>query len=311
VRTDISLDFSPPVRQALDRNKPVVALESSVFAQGLPIPANGDAARRMTAAIERLGATPAIAAISRGRPTLGLDGDDLKRFLCRDGVRKVSSRDLGAAMAQRADGATTVAATLVLARLANIQVFATGGIGGVHRRSRQEVERNPQLRDESADLLELARSRVVVVCAGAKSILDLASTWERLETLAVPVIGYRTNELPGFFTAETGIALSVRCDSAAEIAEIARKHWTLNEASVLVVQPPPAEHAMRGAKVEHAIAEAVAEAARKGIEGPATTPFLLEAVSRLTNRGSLDANLALLENNALLAADIARSLATQ
>ena len=264
----------------------------------------------MTGAVQARGATPAITAVSRGRPTLGLDADDLKRFLCREGVRKVSSRDLGTAMTQLVDGATTVAATLVLARLAGIHVFATGGIGGVHRRSRRELAENAQVRDESADLLELARSRVIVVCAGAKSILDLDATWERLETLGIPVIGYRTSELPGFFTAETGIALSVRCDSAAEIAEIARKHWTLNEASVLVVQPPPAEHAMRGAKVEHAIAEAVAEAARKGIEGPATTPFLLEAVSRLTHRRSLDVNLSLLENNAGLAADIARSLTT-
>src|SRR5205085_6898369 len=151
-----------------------------------------------------------------------------------------SSRDLGAAMTEGVDGATTVAATLVLARLAKVRVFATGGIGGVHRRSRREL-----IRDESADLLELARSRVIVVCAGAKSILDLAATWERLETLGVPVIGYRTGELPGFFTAETGISLGVRCDTAAEIAAVARNHWSVgNDQSVLVVQAPPAEHAM-------------------------------------------------------------------
>ena len=266
----------------------------------------------MLGAVERRGAVPAIAAICRGRPTLGLEGEDLKRFLCRDGVRKVSSRDLGAAMAQGADGATTVAATLVLARLADIRVFATGGIGGVHRRSARELARNAQVRDESADLLELSRSRVVVVCAGAKSILDLAATWERLETLGVPVIGYRTNELPGFFTAETGIHLSVCCDTATEIAAIARHHWSLgNDESVLVVQAPPAEYAMSGADLERVIAEALSAADQKGIEGPGTTPFLLDAVSRLTNRRSLDVNLALLENNAALAADIACSLAAQ
>ena len=282
------------------------------MAQGLPIPANGDAARRMSEAVETRGVVAAITAVSRGRPTLGLDGEDLKRFLARGGVRKVSSRDLGVAMAQRADGATTVAATLVLARLAKIEVFATGGIGGVHRRARHEVEQNAQVRDESADLLELARSRVIVVCAGAKSILDLAATWERLETLGVPVIGYRTNELPGFFTAETGIHLNVRCDNATEIAEIARNHWALgNDESVLVVQAPPSEHAMARTDVEHAIAQALTDAEHKGIEGPAMTPFLLEAVSRLTNGRSLDVNLALLENNAALAADIACSLATQ
>ncbi|HEY2376875.1 MAG TPA: pseudouridine-5'-phosphate glycosidase [Gemmatimonadaceae bacterium] len=310
MRTDITLDFSPPVRHALDHQEPVVALESSVFAQGLPIPANANAARRMFGAVEERGVVPAITAISRGRPTIGLEGEDLKRFLCRDGVRKVSSRDLGAAMALRADGATTVAGTLVLARLANIHVFATGGIGGVHRRTRGELERNAQVRDESADLLELARSRLVVVCAGAKSILDLAATWERLETLGIPVIGYRTSELPGFFSAQTGIQLNVRCDTADEIAAIARSHWSLgNGESVLVVQAPPAEQAMPGSDVERAIAQALLDAERKGIEGPTLTPFLLEAVSRLTNGRSLDVNLALLENNAALAADIARSLA--
>lgn len=312
MRTDITLDFSASVRQALDRQHPIVALESSVLAQGLPIPANSDAARQMVGAVQKRGAVPAIAAISRGRPTLGLEGEDLKRFLRRDGVRKVSSRDLGAAMAQSADGATTVAATLVLARLAKIRLFATGGIGGVHRRSRREQKQNAQVRDESADLMELARSRMIVVCAGAKSILDLAATWERLETLGVPVIGYRTNELPGFFTAETGIQLSVRCDTATEIAQIACNHWALgNDESVLVVQAPPAEYAMSGTDLERAIAEALMNAEQKGIEGPAMTPFLLEAVSRLTNRRSLDVNLALLENNAALAADIACSIAAQ
>jgi len=312
VHTDATLDLSPSVRNAIDRGSPIVALESSVLAQGLPIPENRQAAERMLRAVEERGATPAIAAISRGRPTLGLAGDDLKRFLCRDGVRKVSSRDLGVAMAKRNDGATTVAATLVLARMAKVQVFATGGIGGIHRRTQLEIERRPQVRDESADLIELSRSRVVVVCAGAKSILDLAATWERLETLGVPVLGYQTGELPGFFTAETGIALSVRCETVAEIASVARHHWEVgNDQSVLVVQAPPAKHAMSGSEVERAISEALSEAERKGIEGAATTPFLLEAVSRLTSRRSLEANLALLESNAMLAADIASSLATK
>lgn len=310
--TAISLDLSESVRRALEARRPIVALESSVLAQGLPIPANSDAAHRMITAVERRGAVPAIAAISRGRPVLGLEGEDLKRFLRRDGVRKVTGRDLGAATAQGVDGATTVAATLVLARVARIQVFATGGIGGVHRRSRREQEGNGQVRDESADLMELARSRLIVVCAGAKSILDLAATWERLETLGIPVIGYRTNELPGFFTAETGIHLSVSCDTATDIAQIACNHWALgNEESVLVVQAPPADYAMSGTDLEGAVTEALMDAEQRGIEGPALTPFLLEAVSRLTNRRSLDINLGLLENNASLAADIACSLAAQ
>jgi len=312
VLTPDTLELSPDVREALNRGAPVVALESSVLAQGLPIPANRDAAERMVSAVRSHGATAAITAVSRGRPTLGLTGSDLERFLCRTGVRKVSSRDLGIAVAQRADGATTVAATLVLARTAGIEVFATGGIGGVHRRSATEIALNAQLRDESADLPELTRSRLVVVCAGAKSILDLPATWERLETLGIPVIGYRTNELPGFFTAQTGINLSMRCDSAAEIARVARAHWSLgNGQGVLVVQPPPERYAMSGLEMKRVVESALSDAEHKGIEGPATTPFLLDAVSRLTNRRSLDVNLDLLENNAALAGDIASALASK
>jgi len=304
-----TLELTPDVRDALKRGSPVVALESSVLAQGLPIPANRDAAERMVRAVRTHGATPAISAVVRGRAMLGLGGADLDRFLCREGVGKVSSRDLGVAMARGVDGATTVAATLVLARTAGIEVFATGGVGGIHRRSGREFARNPQLRDESADLPELTRSRVVVVCAGAKSILDLGATWERLETLGIPVIGYQTNEMPGFFTAETGIRLSVRCDTAEEVARIARAHWSLgNGQAVLVVQPPPPTHALSGAEMNSVVQSALSDAEHKGIEGPATTPFLLDAVSRLTNRRSLSVNLDLLENNAALAGDIACAL---
>ena len=301
--------LSPAVREALAHKRPVVALESSVLAQGLPVPENRHAAERMQRAVQSGGATSAIAAVVRGRPILGLEGLDLERFLCREGVRKVSSRDLGVAIAEGADGATTVAATLVLARAAEIEVFATGGIGGIHRRTSREVERSRQLRDESADLPELARSRMIVVCAGAKSILDLPATWERLETLGIPVVGYRTDELPGFFTAQTGIQLQVRCDTAAGIAAIARSHWSIgNGQSVLVVQPPPPDCAMTGDEMQGVIDTALMEAERKGIEGPMTTPFLLAAVSRLTKGQSLDVNLALLESNAALAAEIARAL---
>jgi len=309
VNNDVTLDFSSDVRRAIDNGMPVVALESSVLAQGLPIPANAQAAERMVSAVRARGATPAITAISKGRPTVGLEGADLQRFLCRDGVQKVSSRDMGVVMMREADGATTVAATLVLARMAGIEVFATGGIGGVHRRSRRESTASPQVRDESADLLELTHSRVLVVCAGAKSILDLPATWERLETLGVPVVGYQTNELPGFFTAETGIRLAVRCDTVTDIAMVARNHWSLGNAQgVLVVQRPPARHALSGEEMSRAVSDAIAEAERNSIEGPAMTPFLLAAVSRLTKGRSLEVNLDLLENNAALAADIACAL---
>jgi pseudouridine-5'-phosphate glycosidase len=287
----------PDVARALSDGKPVVALESSVLAQGLPIPQNRVAAERMVGAVEREGAISGITAVVRGIATVGLDADELERFLRRDGVRKVSARDLPFAMATGADGATTVAATLTIASIAGIEVFATGGIGGVHRDAPF---------DESADLVELSRTPMIVVCAGAKSILDLPATWERLETLGIPVVGYRTNQLPGFFTSETGIALETRVDSAAQIAEIFRAHRALGRRqSLLVVQPPPAEFALDRERVETAVSEAQREAAANEIRGAKVTPFLLAAVTRLTGGSSLDANLALLEQNARLAGEIA------
>jgi pseudouridine-5'-phosphate glycosidase len=251
----------------------------------------------MVGAVEREEAVAGITAVVRGVPTVGLEPDELERFLRRDGVRKVSARDLPFAMATSADGATTVAATLALASIAGIEVFATGGIGGVHRDAPF---------DESADLVELSRTPMIVVCAGAKSILDLPATWERLETLGIPVVGYRTNQLPGFFTSDTGIALDTRVESADQIAEIFRAHRALGRRqSLLVVQPPPAEFALDRASVEAAVSEAQREAAASGIRGAGVTPFLLAAVTRLTGGSSLDANLALLEQNARLAGEIA------
>lgn len=285
------------VRDALRDGKPVVALESSVLAQGLPIPQNRDAAERMVDAVEREGAIAGITAVVRGTPTVGLEPDELERFLRREGVRKVSARDLAFAMAKRADGATTVAATLAIASQVGIEVFATGGIGGVHRDAPF---------DESADLGELARTPMIVVCAGAKSILDLHATWERLETLGVPVIGYRTDQLPGFFSAESGIALDTRVESTGEIAEIYAAHRALGRTqALLVVQAPPAEFALDRQQVEAAVQEAQRDAERNGIRGAKVTPFLLAAVTRLTGGSSLEANLALLEANSRLAAEIA------
>jgi pseudouridylate synthase len=301
------LRYSPAVDRARARGLPIVALESSVIAQGLPIPENRVAAARMASAVVARNATPAIMAICRGAPTCGLEADDLERFLARTGVRKVSARDLGAAVAQGADGATTVAGALALTRLAGIDVFATGGIGGVHRSTPGHAA--GPVWDESADLAELARSPTVVVCSGAKSILDLPATLERLETLGVPVVGYQTSELPGFFTAETGIHLESRAESPEDVAAIAEAHWQLgNRQSVLVVQPPPEQHALSREVIEVAIDRALAEAERKGVNGPAVTPFLLEAVSRFTNGRSLQVNLSLLEQNAALAAAIACAL---
>jgi len=291
------LRILPEVQQALDTGGPVVALESSVFAQGLPVPHNRDAAERMLGAVRRQGAVPAITAVANGVPTIGLESDELERFLERDGVRKVSARDVPLAVAQRADGATTVAASLMLASATTIAVFATGGIGGVHRDAPF---------DESADLVELARTPMLVVCAGAKSILDLPATWERLETLGVPVIGYQTDEFPGFFTAETGIRLGATATTAEEIVSMFRTHRALGRSqSVLVVQPPPPAHALPRARVEAAVDEAQRDARQGGIRGAAVTPFLLAAVTRLTGGSSLSANLALLEQNAALAGSLA------
>ena len=251
----------------------------------------------MVAAVCDRGATPAITAVVRGVASVGVDAADLERFLARDGVRKVSARDIPVAIAQRRDGATTVAASLVLAAAVGITVFATGGIGGVHRDAPY---------DESADLAELARTPMIVVCAGAKSILDLRATHERLESLGIPVIGYRTNQLPGFFTAETGIALDVSVEDVREIEEIYAAHRGLGrQQSIVVVQSPPAAYALPKERVEAAVEQAQRDAREAGIRGAAVTPFLLAAVTRLTEGSSLAANIALLEGNAALAAEIA------
>lgn len=293
----------PEVSAALAARQPVVALESSVLAQGLPIPDNREAAALMTSAVRRSGAVPAITAVVRGTSTIGLEHDELERFLAREGVTKVSARDVPLAVARKQDGATTVAASLMLAHAAGIEVFATGGIGGVHRDASF---------DESADLLELARTPLVVVCAGAKSILDLHATWERLESLGIPVIGYRTDELPGFFTAETGILLNARVESVEEIVAVWRAQRALGRSqSLVVVQPPPREHALPRDAVETAVTDAQRQAADEGVRGAAVTPYLLAAVTRLTKGVSLRANLALLERNAALAGEIASKCALE
>jgi pseudouridine-5'-phosphate glycosidase len=292
-----TLRVLPHIADALRRGTPVVALETSVLSQGLPIPFNAEAATRMVAAIERAGAVVALTAVAAGAATLGLTAEELQRFLARDGVRKVSARDLAACVVQGADGATTVAASLTLAHRGGVEVFATGGIGGVHRDAPF---------DESADLTALSRTPVITVCAGAKSILDLPATLERLETLGVPVIGYRTNELPGFFTVGTGLRVPLCADTPDDIARIARAHWSLGERSaVLVVQPPPAAAALAQDLVDAAVTGAVRDAETAGIRGAALTPYLLNAVLAATEGRSLAANLALLEANAELAAHIA------
>ena len=290
----------PPIAAAIGAGRPVVALESSVLAQGLPIPVNQEAATRMARAVEDAGAVPAITAVVNGCATVGLEPDELTRFLAQDGVRKVSARDLAPAIATGGDGATTVAAAIAIAHLAGIEVFATGGIGGVHRDAPY---------DESADLAELARTPIIVVCAGAKSILDLPATWERLETLGISVVGYRTSELPGFYFASTGIQLTTRANSVAELASIYRAHRSLcRQQSLLVVQPPPPDDALDRETVEQATTLSQQDAARENVRGAAVTPYLLAALSRLTRGASLRTNVSLLERNAALAGEIAVAL---
>jgi pseudouridylate synthase len=292
--------FSPEVAESLRVGGPVVALESSVLAQGLPEPENREAAELMLAAVAMAGAIPAITAVVQGEPSAGLTTEELDRFLARDGIPKVSTRDLASVMIRRGDGATTVAAAISIARLAGIRVFATGGIGGVHRW--------PPF-DESADLAELARTPMIVVCAGAKSILDLPATMERLESLGVAVIGYGTRELPGFFTAETGIELPAQADSPEEIAALYLAERKLGRpGALLVMNPPPASARLSGAEVEAAVTRATEVVSAEGIRGSAATPRLLDEVKGATGGRSLRANIALLESNASLAARIAVAL---
>lgn len=271
-----------------------------MLAQGLPVPANREAYRLMCDAVAAHHAAPAVLAVVRGVPTVGLEGDDLERFLRRDGVSKVSARDLGWACARGLDGATTVAASLALCAAAGIDVFATGGIGGVHR--------EPPF-DESADLLELARTPVITVCAGVKTILNVPATLERLESYGVAVIGFGTDEFPGFFTRRTGLRVAASTDDPADIARALRAHRALGRpGAMLVVQPPPAKSALDERMVEDAVRLALAEARSARVTGAAVTPFLLAAVERETAGASLGANLALLEANAALAARISVAL---
>ena len=279
-----------------------------MLAQGLPQPHNADAADRMVRAIEGAGAVAAITAVVCGAPALGLEHAELERFLRRDGIRKVAARDLGSAVAERSDGATTVAGGIAIAALAGVRTFATGGIGGVHREL-PGTDAAARTRDESADLLELAQTPMVVVCAGAKSILDLPATWERLDTLGIPVVGVATDEFPGFYTARTGIRLTFWVADARSAARHAAAHFALGrKQSVLVVQPPPPTVALDGELVERAVTTALQRASREGVRGAAVTPYLLDAVSKETDGQSLITNLALLEANARLAAEIAVAL---
>jgi pseudouridine-5'-phosphate glycosidase len=288
------------VRAALESHTPIVALESTLITHGLPRPVNLEVARRLEAVVRENGATPATIAILDGELYAGLEPDQLERLANTDNVRKVSRRDLPIVTAQKGHGATTVAATMWVAAQAGIQVFATGGIGGVHR---------GQPFDVSADLPELAQTPVVVVCAGAKAILDLPLTLEWLETHGVPVLGFGTDTFPAFYSRSSGMPVDARCDTAQDAAQIIRAKFELGlQGGVLIGVPIPEEYAVAPEDIEPAIEQALRLAAAENIRGKAITPFLLQHVSELTGGESQKANIALLENNARVAAQIAKAL---
>ena len=297
------LDIAPEVRDALNAGKPVVALESTIISHGMPYPQNVETALKVESIIRENGAVPATIAILGGRLKAGCTKEEIE-YLGKQGqaVTKASRRDLAVLCARGADGATTVTTTMMIAYMAGIRIFATGGIGGVHRGAETTM-------DISADLEELAQTPVMVVCAGAKSILDLGLTLEYLETHGVPVLGYGTKELPAFYTRKSGFEVDYQVDTPAELASIFHASQELGlKGGMLVTNPIPEEYSMDHEVINRAIDEAIAAANAQGIHGKATTPFLLAKVKELTGGDSLDSNIQLVFNNARLAAQTACEL---
>lgn len=295
---------TPEIADALAASRPVVALESTVISHGMPYPQNLETARALEAEVRAAGAIPATIAVMDGRIRIGLDDTALERLaIAGHKARKLSRRDLPIALATGGIGATTVAATMIGARLAGIAVFATGGIGGVHRGAESSF-------DISADLDELARTSVCVVCAGAKSILDLPKTLEVLETRGVPVLGFGTDEFPAFYSRRSGLPVDHRCDNVQQVADILRAKWQLGlEGGVLLANPIPPADELDADLMEAAVTQALADAEANDIKGKDITPHLLAALERITGGRSLTANIALIRNNARVAAGVAAALA--
>ena len=297
------LAISYEVKEAIDNKKPVVALESTIISHGMPYPQNVEMASRVEKIIRDHGAIPATTAIIKGKLKVGLSKEEIDLLGQSKAVAKVSRRDIPYIVASGDHGATTVASTMILAELAGIKVFATGGIGGVHRDATETF-------DISADLDELARTNVAVVCAGAKSILDLGLTLEYLETKGVPVLGYQTKELPAFYTRKSGFEVDYQMNTPEEIATLLQIKWELGlDGGVVIANPIPLEAEMDAEAISGAILQALSEAEKAGIKGKAATPFLLAKVKELTGGSSLDANIKLVYNNATLASKIAVALA--
>ena len=293
------IEISEEIQNSIKENGPVVALESTIISHGMPFPQNLETALEVERIIRKEGAIPATIAVLEGRIKIGLSNLELEQFAQGTKTVKVSSRDLPLAISQKQDGGTTVAATMICARMAGISIFVTGGIGGVHRGSEKTM-------DISGDLMELARTNVAVVCAGIKSILDIPRTLEYLETQGVPVIGYRTDEFPAFYTTTSGYSVQSRINTAEEIARCMKVKWELGlEGGMVIANPVLREDAMDEEVIEEAITKSLKEASEKGIDGKAVTPFLLERISQLTDGESLKTNIALVCNNALVGAKIA------
>ena len=296
------IEFSPEVAEARSAKKPIVALESTIITHGMPYPRNVETALAVEHAAREMGAVPATIAVIGGRFRVGLSGEEIDRLgQLSGGVVKASRRDLALVAARNGSAGTTVAATMFIAGLAGIEIFATGGIGGVHRGAEETF-------DISADLIELSRTRVAVVCAGAKSILDIGKTLEFLETQGVAVVGYRTDEFPAFYARSSGFRLEHRCDGLHDLARTIRLQREIGPGGLLIANPIPHDHALEEAAIEARIAEAVAEAKAQGVGKKEATPFLLRRVVELSGGQSLEANVALIKNNAMLAAQAAVEL---
>ena len=296
----MDIKFSSSVRKALEKREPLVALESTVISHGLPFPQNLETASAVEEIVDSVGATPATIAVLDGTVCCGVSRDELYRLATEDGIRKISRRDIVVAAAKRVTAATTVATTTLIAHAAGIEVFATGGIGGVHRGYAADV---------SADLPELANTPITVVCSGPKIILDVAATREWLETYGITVLGWKCDEMPGFYSRTSGLPVDERVDSAEEAAAIIRTRDKLGlSGAVLVTAPVPAEFEIELAEVESLIEEALHAAERQNVKGKETTPFLLSALVEKSGGRTLAANIALLKNNAKVAAEIAVAL---
>ena len=299
------LDIHPDVEKAIKNKEPVVALESTIISHGMPYPKNVETALMVEDTVRSNKAVPATIAIINGRLKVGLTNEEVEFLATNEEVKKVSRRDLPITVAQKLSGSTTVASTMIIASLSKIAVFATGGIGGVHRGAENTL-------DISADLEELANTNVCVVCAGAKAILDIGLTLEYLETKGVPVIGYKTSELPAFYSSESGFDVDYKIDSALEIAEILKTKWSLSiDGGVLVTNPIPVTFELESSIMNEAINEAIIDANNENISGKEITPYLLSKVNELTEGKSLDANIKLIQNNANLASKIALHYSNQ